>query len=175
MFLFNVLTKCDLSIYQCSFNVCWTVRKRFGECHLPRIVIQQKSKKYCENSHDLWIWDTSKEEVKGFLSKGCSYPWLPFLALTQGFGQGRGEGCLDTMWMKKMGGASDAMHSMKQLVGGREERRERKVGLLLKGIQVLLCNTSHLRTSGKSMYLCTLSLRIVVWAHGFFLHLEKCL
>lgn len=41
------------------------------------------------------------------------------------------------------------MQSVKQLVGeGRSKGR--KDGLLLKGIQVLLCYTSRLRTSGKS-------------------------
>lgn len=67
-----------------------------------------------------------------------------------------------------------SMHSVKQLVGGREERREGKDGAL-KGIQMLLCNTSQLRTSGKRMYLSTLSVRIVIWAHGYFLHSENSL
>lgn len=64
--------------------------------------------------------------------------------------------------MKKMGGASEVHAQCEAAGGGKGGAKRGRMGLLLKGIQVLLCNTSQLRTSGKSMYLCTLSLRILV-------------
>lgn len=54
-------------------------------------------------------------------------PMVTIPALIQGFGQGRGDGCWDAMWMKKMGGASE-VHAQCEAAGGGKGGAKREEG-----------------------------------------------
>lgn len=99
------------------------------DCH-----ICTQKKKYCKTVRVSEYKNTNKKEVKGYLSRGMQVPivTIPY-PHTQGFGQGRGGGCWDTMWMKEMGGATEVHAECEAAGGGREERRERKDGAVVKG------------------------------------------
>lgn len=100
-------------------------RNRFGECHPPRIITHQKAKKFCK-----------KQSGFGHQSRGGQRVSVPGDAVTHGYhslpsprdlGRGRGEGCWDTMWMKKMGGVSE-VHAQCEAAGGGKGGAKREKG-----------------------------------------------
>lgn len=110
--------KCFNDIYviykfMCSF--CFFQKKGLGNATHPGLSPTKRLRNFVKKT--VRVWTPVKRRSKGIRPGGCSYPWLPFLALTQGFGQGRGEGCWDTMWMKKMGGVSE-VHTQWEAAGG---------------------------------------------------------
>lgn len=148
-----------------SINLCAAFvffKKRFGGMPPTQ---DKKAKKCCKNSQGL---DTSQEEVKGYLSRGMQLPMVTIPCPHPGIWAGQRRRMLGYNVDEKDGWSQWGPDTVGSSWWGEGRSKEReRMGLLLKGIQVLLCNTSQLRTSGKRMYLYTLSLRIVIWARGF--------